>query len=246
MEGHLQGEGGLAGGGVSADDHHVPGPRMDQLVQVGKAPAQKLPGPLPAVAAKPVLQGLGHGHPADAGPVAEDQVGLVDQPPAGILILRLGQGVPYLPQPPQPGGPLQRRCVLVGVGGGGGSLHPGDQELVVTASQPLVDQDRVHAPPGAVELPEDPEDVPLGRVLEVALVHRQEHGAHGGLVDEHGPQYAHRRRHQLLRQQLPGLARFRRLAHRYRTPSPRRGCPGPGEEGGGSSSQGLALSQEAG
>ena len=52
VEGHLQSEGGLAGGGVSADDHHVPGAGVELLVQIRKAQLEEVGG----LAAVPALE----------------------------------------------------------------------------------------------------------------------------------------------------------------------------------------------
>lgn len=90
VEGHLQGKGGLAGGGVSADDHHVPGAGVELLVQIRETQLQEV-GRLAAVPAlEEGPESLLEGHPPDPGPLAEKEVGLVDGRSAGLLVLGHG------------------------------------------------------------------------------------------------------------------------------------------------------------
>jgi len=178
-----------------------------------------------------VLPPLPHVQPPDAALRAQQHVGLVRQLPAILQVCRLGQPVPHLPQPPQPGGLPQHPGIFLRVGGGGGNLHQAGHELSIGSAQALVDQDGVRGPPLAVQLPEGPEDAPVFRYPEVVLFHGHEDTAHHVPVDEHGPQHALFRRQQPLAENF-----FLFLAHKYVTPFPRRGPGLSGLPGGPPSS----------
>lgn len=216
-----QSEGGLAGGGVSADDHHVPGAGVELLVQIREAQLEEVGGLAAVPALEEGLESLLEGHPPDAGPLAEEEVCLVDQFPAGVLVLCLIQCGADLPQTPQPGVLLQSIGVGVGIGGGWRYLDVPGHKVAVLPAQGLTDGDGVHRLALAIELGHAAENGPLLRQLEVLLSHRHKHGAHGGLVDEHGTQNAHGSGHEALAEELPLLVLV--AAQRYRTPSPRSG-----------------------